>query len=78
MARRPRSGGAGIGVGQPVADVKEFADSVERVDLLHGSVAVDGAVAETNDDLGFGENGFACGGAEGRFVDKSVDLVLIG
>jgi hypothetical protein len=61
-------GGAGIGAGEPVADVKEFTDGGERVDLLDGSVAVNGTIAEADDDLRFGENGFACCSAERRFM----------
>ena len=43
-------GAAGVGMGEPVSDVKELADGGERVGLGDGAMAMDSEVAEAGDD----------------------------
>lgn len=57
--------------------MKEFTDDADGVELADGFAAVDGLVAETMDEAGFGEDAVAGGVFEGGLVEQGAEVVLV-
>ena len=61
--------GAGVGPGEPVGHVEEFAQRRQRVSLRYGAVAVHCPIAKRDDHPRLAEHRLACGLLEARLVD---------
>jgi hypothetical protein len=74
--RRPIA--AGIGAGEPEADMEQFLDRAGGIGGRDRSLLVHRAIAQPVDQLGLGEHRLARQLLEARLVQKCRDVVLIG